>query len=110
MHRLDVVCCVVCPESTFGLNCSLKCHCEPDTACNKVNGLCLSGACAYGWTGPGCQTRTFPIAYQLLLLSCTNIIIERLQLNVNWLKDQSINHSISLANCATTKMNVNKTM
>ena len=47
----------VCSNGTFGLACSMTCHCPPNDLCNPVNGLCLGQKCARGWTGTSCQIR-----------------------------------------------------
>ncbi|CAH1256822.1 MEGF10 [Branchiostoma lanceolatum] len=50
------VCDTVCDEGTFGSGCTETCHCALGTSvCDNTNGICSSGGCAAGWTGPGCQ-------------------------------------------------------
>lgn len=47
--------CIACSNGTFGEGCKLKCgHCYGNSACDHVNGSCVSG-CASGWTGTVCN-------------------------------------------------------
>lgn len=47
--------CIACSNGTFGEGCKLTCgHCYGNSACDHVNGSCVSG-CASGWTGTVCN-------------------------------------------------------
>lgn len=37
------VCILVCPENTYGMNCSSRCHCGEGEICNPIVGCCVKG-------------------------------------------------------------------
>ena len=52
---------IECAEGWFGVSCNLYCHCPLSDECDNINGLCTSGKCQRGWTGPSCQIGQYSI-------------------------------------------------
>lgn len=46
------LCQEICPEGSFGVNCSFQCRCHNTTTCNAADGAC-EDQCAAGYEGPG---------------------------------------------------------
>lgn len=44
----------ICPEGTFGLNCTNNCTCENGAICSPIDGSCT---CSPGWMGEKCNKR-----------------------------------------------------
>ncbi|XP_072044701.1 uncharacterized protein [Amphiura filiformis] len=44
-----------CSQGYFGEQCEFTCHCHEGEGCDKDNGVCNNGKCAYGWGGVDCQ-------------------------------------------------------
>ncbi|XP_019635693.1 PREDICTED: multiple epidermal growth factor-like domains protein 6 [Branchiostoma belcheri] len=50
------ICNEVCAEGTFGQGCHEICHCAlGGSVCDTASGICSSGGCIEGWSGPNCQ-------------------------------------------------------
>ena len=47
----------VCPNGTYGYDCTLKCNCLNNGRCSYIEGGCEDD-CASGWTGASCDVRS----------------------------------------------------
>merc|ERR1711951_128362 len=71
-----------CPSGWFGENYENQCNCKNgNRACSSTNGAC-NGGCAYGFSGPGCQTKISAIPRNCYMTNWINNWDARMTYNV----------------------------
>jgi len=71
-----------CPTGWFGENCEKQCNCRSGNgACDGNSGAC-KGGCAYGFSGPGCQTKISAIPKNCYMTNWINNWDARMTYNV----------------------------
>merc|ERR1712219_105311 len=71
-----------CPYGWFGENCDKQCNCKyGNSKCVGTNGAC-QGGCAYGFSGPGCQTKISAIPRNCYMTNWINNWDARMTYNV----------------------------
>merc|ERR1712033_5 len=71
-----------CPSGWFGENCEKQCNCKfGNSKCVGTTGAC-QGGCAYGFSGPGCQTKISAIPRNCYMTNWINNWDARMTYNV----------------------------